>query len=425
MTQYINKDAVVSEILSKTMNTHEETLKIARNLIDKDPSLKDWVVSKFPELKESEDERIRKRIIEFLSTPFVKKGMSEGALSTWLAWLEKQGKQKPIIEGTFVDVDEVRENFMQEVYRVLDADSTNDRANQIIDAFDHLPTITIQKPTDKVEPKFNVNDWITSDKTHEDYRVCKILKIENGEHAIESIYGYKGHNNFETVEKDYHLWTIQDAKDGDVLFHSDSASNGIFIFKKIVQRGSMQEVICHCDYDSEDHFCLGERHTCCWVDAKILHPATKEQRDFLFQKMKEAGYEWDAEKKELKKIEEKPEIKDDVLSRFAFYQYDDDAIYLSSLFVRESDRGHGYGSKVLKAAEEVAKTFGISKIRLKVERNTWMEKWYKKNGYEYLSSEGKYDWLENRVIDIKPDKIEQSPVWSEEDENSLKQRCGT
>ena len=29
-------------------------------------------------------------------------------------------------------------------------------------------------------------------------------------------------------------------------------------------------------------------------------PATKEQRDLLFQKMKEAGYEWDAEKKELK-----------------------------------------------------------------------------------------------------------------------------
>ena len=31
-------------------------------------------------------------------------------------------------------------------------------------------------------------------------------------------------------------------------------------------------------------------------------PATKEQRDLLFAKMKEAGYEWDAEKKELKKI---------------------------------------------------------------------------------------------------------------------------
>ena len=37
------------------MNTHEETLKIARNLIKKTPSLTDWVISKFPELKERED----------------------------------------------------------------------------------------------------------------------------------------------------------------------------------------------------------------------------------------------------------------------------------------------------------------------------------------------------------------------------------
>lgn len=37
-------------------------------------------------------------------------------------------------------------------------------------------------------------------------------------------------------------------------------------------------------------------------------PATKEQRDLLFQKMKEGGYEWDAEKKELKKIEKQKPI---------------------------------------------------------------------------------------------------------------------
>ena len=30
-----------------------------------------------------------------------------------------------------------------------------------------------------------------------------------------------------------------------------------------------------------------------------LHPATKEQRDMLFNEMKKAGFEWNAEKKEL------------------------------------------------------------------------------------------------------------------------------
>lgn len=42
-----------------------------------------------------------------------------------------------------------------------------------------------------------------------------------------------------------------------------------------------------------------------------VHPATKEQRDLLFQKMKEAGYEWDADKKELKKVEQKPAWSED------------------------------------------------------------------------------------------------------------------
>ncbi len=34
-----------------------------------------------------------------------------------------------------------------------------------------------------------------------------------------------------------------------------------------------------------------------------LHPATKEQRDFFFAKMREAGYEWDADKNEVRKIQ--------------------------------------------------------------------------------------------------------------------------
>ena len=56
--------------------------------------------------------------------------------------------------------------------------------------------------------------------------------------------------------------------------------------------------------------CLGEIFIesstyCQWSSTKVK-PATKEQRDLLFQKMKEAGYEWDVDKKELKKIEQKP-----------------------------------------------------------------------------------------------------------------------
>jgi hypothetical protein len=37
----------------------------------------------------------------------------------------------------------------------------------------------------------------------------------------------------------------------------------------------------------------------------------KEQRELLFKKMREAGYEWDAEKKELKRIEQNPAWSED------------------------------------------------------------------------------------------------------------------
>lgn len=44
-------------------------------------------------------------------------------------------------ELVLIDVDSVRDDFMAEIYRILDGDPTNDRANAIINAFDSLPTV--------------------------------------------------------------------------------------------------------------------------------------------------------------------------------------------------------------------------------------------------------------------------------------------
>jgi co-chaperonin GroES (HSP10) len=145
-----------------------------------------------------------------------------------------------------------------------------------------------------IQPNFKVGDWITDGVSK-----CQIYFIDDTQYwySENCILG-----SIESVDKQYHLWTINDAKDGDVLFHSDSASNGIFIFKEILQLGTLQKVICYCDYDSEDGFCLGENHTCCWADSKILRPATEERRNRLFQKMREAGYRWNPETKVLEKV---------------------------------------------------------------------------------------------------------------------------
>lgn len=148
-----------------------------------------------------------------------------------------------------------------------------------------------EKSKDKeIKPKFKVGDWIVFNGL-----TLYINEVLKGYYRTISKGGTPNSYDW-NIDNAARLWTIQDAKDGDVLWHSDSASNGIFIFKEIRNNG---KVLCYCDYDSEDHFCLGEHHTCCWTSSKYIKPATREQRDLLFKRIQESGYIWDANKKEL------------------------------------------------------------------------------------------------------------------------------
>ena len=182
--------------------------------------------------------------------------------------------------------------------------TTNDEKTRLFNAIKNngyhwnSETKTLEK---LVKLEFKINDWVVFNNHPEKGSIYQVKDTHNYEYTLRHILGGSISVPFSKVDM-FRRWTINDAKDGDVLFHSDSASNGIFIFKEIVQRGTSQKIICHCDYDSEDGFCLGENHTCCWTDSKILHPATKEQRDLLFQKIKEAGYKWNSETKTLEKL---------------------------------------------------------------------------------------------------------------------------
>ena len=100
---------------------------------------------------------------------------------------------------------------------------------------------------------------------------------------------------FDFIEKHYHLFTIQDAKDGDILV---SKYNQPFI-----HNGNYNdyEVGAYCGIDcTGKHFLFtcSEIH---WTFNEFIKPATKEQRDALMKAMNDAGYEWDVEKKKLKR----------------------------------------------------------------------------------------------------------------------------
>ena len=135
-----------------------------------------------------------------------------------------------------------------------------------------------------IKSKFKVGDWITNDLSYP----MQISSIDDGL--------YYTHNDtiggdIESMDKEYHLWTLEDARDGDVLVHNGCT----FIFMGI-KNGIVQALEKNL-LDGVNPVCFGDPDK----DGDY-YPATKEQRDLLFKKMHDAGYKWDAEKKELKKI---------------------------------------------------------------------------------------------------------------------------
>ena len=300
---------------------YEERLDTARHIYA-DPSVKEedkyYIEVIFPELKESEDERIRKRIIHALHgdvlemseikeavawlekqktidvldkeekefadnvdsyrkdmDEFYKKGYNAGREAEKQYWFEKQRKQKLPIENLPSEMKTIEESLGFTTQE--ECDKYNQMVSELI------------MSDDKNKPKFKVGDWVVSPNGV----YWHIDAIQNGRYEVTADTGQCGNWSLDT--NIYRLWTIQDAKDGDVL----AEDTCIFIIKKL-NNDLSAEIYC-CLYDDGDfelNFNLGFDDTC-------TYPATKEQRDLLFAKIKEAGYEWDAEKKELRKIEQK------------------------------------------------------------------------------------------------------------------------
>lgn len=255
--------------------------------------------------KESEDEKIRKGIIRC-----VKGSMPDNDFrKKYLAWLEKQKSSISIATLTWEDIeniqdliDQVRsENsngigakclYTDVLERFLDGKQTkqkviNDTDEEIVKVVENTSIL------DMVEPKFKVGDWVVY--CNED--VDLITGIEENGYCINN----GGYIPF-ICASDIRLWTIQDAKDGDVLATEDKNFTTPFvaIYKSLgdtIYKGLRDNLTfnSHCFIGFNGNFYEGEDgHT-----IEDAHPATKEQCDLLFQKMHEAGYEWDADKKEL------------------------------------------------------------------------------------------------------------------------------
>lgn len=166
-----------------------------------------------------------------------------------------------------------------------------------------------QKPTDKDKPKFKVGDWVVSSYG----KVNQVIAVDlDGDGFTLDDYTY-----FSGSWKDnYHLWTIQDAKGGDVLVSK---------FKQpFIYNGNYDEhnVGAYCGIVCDGSRFIETYNVCQWTDNKKIKPATKEQCDALMKAIDDAGFTFDFEKKELKKIKKNPawsEEDDNMLNRLILH----------------------------------------------------------------------------------------------------------
>ena len=139
-------------------------------------------------------------------------------------------------------------------------------------------------------PKFKVGDWLW----HKEKGVFPVLIAGYDEEQgyFTKYIGSETYFGRDVIENEYRLWTIADAKDGDVLANCYI----ICIYRKPADTEHC--IISSALYTVASGFEITDKP----IGDSMLRPATKNEREKLFSKMKEAGYKWDAYEKELKKI---------------------------------------------------------------------------------------------------------------------------
>jgi hypothetical protein len=152
-----------------------------------------------------------------------------------------------------------------------------------------------------VEHNFKVGDWVVKKDGKTFYggnyaeQITLIEVDEKGKRIWLSSTTY-------VHDDDIRLWSIADAEDGDVLSVDFNGFQKIVIFKSLSDKGVEGYGITAFKDRVDFPTSYGEEYySKTWT--KTLTPATKEQRSRLFTELEKAGYKWDAEKKELRKIQ--------------------------------------------------------------------------------------------------------------------------
>lgn len=164
-------------------------------------------------------------------------------------------------------------NKLYEITDSLNKIIKNSADEEIVNAIKNVSIL------DMWELNFYVGDWISNG--FNTYYVAGI-NIDKG-YIIEDKNGIIGWLPFNS-QKQYHLWTINDVKNGDILQLGEVTA----IFKEFIGESHCKCYCSVCDGKFEIPNQIGDDNNYGCYNAI---PANKEHRNYLFQKMKDAGYE--------------------------------------------------------------------------------------------------------------------------------------
>ena len=253
--------------------------------------------------KESDDDIIKTAILNHLKKMRVNCQDDVCGVHTQDAinWLEKQGEDKKEINnfdvrpGLYKCVHSMFDGtpdgrLLFEIGNVYKCLSKHDRAEFEV-SYGHsvyLEDPVVRKYFLPFEKKFNVGDWIITPNN----RVLQITSIQGTTYKFNNESHYWGICD---CDQECRLWTIEDAKDGDILIYD----NSIFIYNEIYEKHLIYYGIYeHNQFHNDKYYSFIDLNT---MDVNDIYPATKEQCDTLMKAMNDAGYKWDTEEKELRR----------------------------------------------------------------------------------------------------------------------------
>ena len=282
---------------------YDEAINIAKSKIknDKDHILyEEDIIEIFSELKEKTDEEIIQKLINVIHL-YYGEGV-DAERDECLEWLEKQSKNKSIERKEFTSIPfgAFDSELIEEMLTIPDGCVATIEGNRIhIKRENKSLTETIKEEkidnTNNNEPNIKVNDWVVR-KDGKNFcngsKFAKITKIDTSMYQVDCgswIY-----------EAEIKLWSISDAKNGDVLI---SSCNKPFIFNGWIDEFN---VGAHCGLNIINEFTISNSR-CNWTSNTNIKPATEKQRQTLFDEMKLLGWVWNTETKELDKLDKNNE----------------------------------------------------------------------------------------------------------------------